>query len=52
MLDTQVLLLMEALDEAQKTYELAQDRYNKGLINLLLNLLMTTSIPQRSQKLL
>ena len=35
MLDTQVLLLMEALDEAQKTYELAKDRYNKGLIDLL-----------------
>ena len=35
MLDTQVLLLMEALDEAQKTYELAKNRYNKGLIDLL-----------------
>jgi NodT family efflux transporter outer membrane factor (OMF) lipoprotein len=35
MLDTQVLLLMEALDEAKKTYELAKDRYNKGLIDLL-----------------
>ena len=35
MLDTQVLLLIEALSEVEKTYELAKDRYNKGLIDLI-----------------
>ena len=35
MLDKQVLLLTQALDEAEKTYELAKERYNKGLIDLI-----------------
>ena len=35
MLDKQVLLLIEALDESEKTYKLAKDRYNKGLIDLI-----------------
>ena len=35
MLDSQVLLLIEALSEVEKTYELAKDRYNKGLIDLI-----------------
>jgi len=35
MLDTQVFLLIEALSEVEKTYELAKDRYNKGLIDLI-----------------
>jgi len=35
MLDKQVLLLIKALDESEKTYELAKDRYNKGLIDLI-----------------
>jgi len=35
MLDKQVLLLTQALDEAEKTYQLAKERYNKGLIDLI-----------------
>ena len=35
MLNSQVLLLTEALSEVEKTYELAKDRYNKGLIDLI-----------------
>ena len=35
MLNTQVVLLVEALDEAEKTYDLAKERYNKGLIDLV-----------------
>ena len=35
MLNTQVILLIEALEESEKTYDLAKERYNKGLIDLV-----------------
>ena len=35
MLNKQVVLLVEALQEAEKTYDLAKERYNKGLVDLV-----------------
>jgi len=35
MLNNQVILLVEALEESEKTYDLAKERYNKGLIDLV-----------------
>jgi len=35
LLNSQVSLLIEALSEVEKTYQLAKDRYHKGLIDLI-----------------
>ena len=35
MLNKQVVLLIDALQESEKTYDLAKERYNKGLIDLV-----------------
>ncbi len=35
MLNKQVVLLIDALQESEKTYDLAKERYNKGLVDLV-----------------
>ena len=35
MLNKQVVLLVKALQEAERTYDLAKERYNKGLVDLV-----------------
>ena len=35
MLSNQVALLSEALKEAEDTYDLSKERYNKGLVDLI-----------------